>query len=289
VTRQAEVTSEPALVILPDPAAVSLEAARRIATSLVAAVDQRGRADFATTGGSTPVGIYSHLSVPPLRDSVPWDEVHIWFGDDRYVPRDHPNSNVLPVDEVLLRAAARAGQSGDGAAGIDVMVGVEPGAPIPALNVHPFPCTRAIADARGSAWCAAAYADEIRANVPSTPDGWPIFDLVLVGIGPDGHLLSVFPDSPALAASELAMAVPAPEHVEPRVQRVTLNPRILDTARELLAVTHGTAKAEIVGQILGERRDAARWPAQLARRAAATWLLDAAAAARLPTHETDRG
>jgi 6-phosphogluconolactonase len=274
--------SEPAVIVLPDPDAVSRAAAERLVAAAVASVTERGRADIATTGGSTPIGIYNHLAVPPLRDEVPWDGVHMWFGDDRYVPRDHPHSNVLPVDQVLLAAAALAGLSGTGATGVDVEIGIEPGAPMPPGNVHPFPCGRAIAEGLGAAWCASTYAQAIRAAIPADEDGWPIFDLVLLGIGPDGHLLSVFPGSPAFTSSELALAIPAPTHVEPHVERVTLNPRVLDVARDVLVVSHGAAKAEIMASVFGDVRDPARWPAQLVRRAGVTWLLDAAAAARLP-------
>jgi 6-phosphogluconolactonase len=281
--------SEPAVIVLPDPDAVSLAAAERFATAAVVGVKERGRADIATTGGSTPVGIYSQLAVPPLRDAVPWDGVHMWFGDDRYVPRDHPQSNVLPVDQVLLGASARAGLSGTGAFGADIFLGVEPGAPMPAENVHPFPCGQAIAEALGAGWCAAAYAEAIRAAVPADADGWPIFDLVLLGIGPDGHLLSVFPSSPALTASELGMAIPAPTHVEPHVERVTLNPRFINAGRDVVVVSHGAAKAEIMATVFGDVRDPARWPAQLVRRAGVTWLLDAAAAARLPERARSGG
>jgi 6-phosphogluconolactonase len=281
--------SEPAVVVLPDPAAVSRAAAERFAEVAMVAVMARGRADIATTGGSTPVGIYSELAVPPLRDAVPWDDVHVWFGDDRYVPRDHPQSNVLPVDQVLLGAAARAGLSGTGAFGADIFLGVEPGAPMPAQNVHPFPCGQAIAQELGPAWCAAAYADAIRAALPADRDGWPIFDLILLGIGPDGHLLSVFPGSPALDSTDLALAIPAPTHVEPHVERVTLNPRALDAARDVVVVSHGGAKADIMAIIFGDVRDPARWPAQLVRRAGVTWLLDSAAATRLPGRTDHQG
>ncbi|MEA2550075.1 MAG: 6-phosphogluconolactonase, partial [Chloroflexota bacterium] len=107
-------STEPKIEVLPDPNAVAAVAAQRIATALAGAVGQRGRADWATTGGSTPIGIYRELAQPPLRDMVPWADVHVWWGDDRFVPRDHPLSNVLPLDQVLLRATAFAGLSGDG-------------------------------------------------------------------------------------------------------------------------------------------------------------------------------
>jgi len=275
-------TGEPQVVVLPDQAAVSTAAAERFAAAVVDAARRRGRADVATTGGSTPVGIYTRLGAPPLRDGVPWAQVHIWFGDDRFVERDHPLSNVLPVDQVLARSAARGGLAGDGASGVDVLAGVEPGVPLPADNIHPFPCGDAIAESRGAAWCAEAYAERIRAEVELDDEGWPVFDLVLLGVGPDGHILSVFPGSPALGSTALALAIPAPTHVEPHVERVTLNPRFLDAAREVLVISHGAGKAEVIGTIFGSERNPGRWPAQLARRAGVTWLLDEAAAAGLP-------
>ena len=81
------------------------EAAERIATALVDAVERRGRADWVTTGGSALVARYRRLAAPPLVDAVPWDKVHVWWTDDRYVPRDHPLSNVKPFDDVLLDIA----------------------------------------------------------------------------------------------------------------------------------------------------------------------------------------
>jgi 6-phosphogluconolactonase len=273
---------EPTIRVLADPPAVARAVAERIAATLSSAVARRGRADFATTGGSSPVAVYQHLATSPLREAVPWDDVHIWFGDDRYVPRDHPLSNVILVDQALLAGAAFSGQSGSGASGIDVERGRDSGVPMPPDHVHPFPIAEAIGEAKGAAWCAAAYADELRSTVPVDAAGWPIFDLVLVGIGPDGHLLSVFPDSAALTSTDLALAIPAPTHVDPHVERVTLNPAILGSARELLAIAQGPAKAAVVGEIFGPLRDPVRRPAQLARRTGATWFLDEAAAARLP-------
>ena len=281
-----EPAGEPDVRVLADPEAVVRAAAEWIAAVIVRSVERRGRADVATTGGSTPVGIYHHLATSPLRETVPWDRVHLWFGDDRYVPRDHPLSNVLLVDQGLLAGAAFSGQSGSGASGIDVEVGHDAGVPLPFDQVHPFPCGPAIGDARGPGWCATTYGDEVRSAIAPAGDGWPAFDLVIVGMGPDGHVLSVFPGSPAIGSPELGLAIAAPSHVEPHVPRVTLNPAILGAAHELLVVTHGAGKADVLADVLGPARDPSRWPAQLARRAGATWLLDAAVAARLPPDGT---
>jgi len=270
------------VVVLADAEAVSLAAAEDIAVALATAVAERGRAHLGATGGSTPAGFYRHLASSPLRETVPWDAVDIWFGDDRFVPRDHPLSNALIVDQVLVRAAAYSGQSGGGDSGVDIERGSDPGVVIPAGAIHPFPCGIAIGEGRGAAWCAETYAEEIRAAMPLDSSGWPVFDHLFLGIGPDGHLLSVFPGSPAIGSPDLALAIPAPTHVEPHVERVTLNPAVIAAARRVLVVVHGASKATVLAEIFGGAHDPSRWPAQLALRPGATWLLDREAAARLP-------
>lgn len=265
MTGRQQPVGEPSLTIFPDPEALADDAARRVAAALIGAVAHRGRADLATTGGSTPAGLYVRLTQAPWRQQVPWQHVHIWWGDDRFVPRDHPLSNVFAVDEILLHEVH--------------------GVPIPLDQVHPWPTGRAIAEELGPDWCADTYAAEARAELPLGAAGVPAFDLVLLGIGPDGHLLSVFPGSPAIGSDRLALGIPAPSHVEPHLPRVTFNPTILDAAAAVLVMVSGDAKADLLGRILdGPRLDPGSpdgLPAQLARRASATWLVDAAAAARL--------
>jgi 6-phosphogluconolactonase len=274
----------PQIEILANPDAVAAAAAERIATALAAAVERRGRADWATTGGSTPIGIYRELAQSPLRDKVPWADVHVWWGDDRFVPRDHPLSNVLPLDEVLLRATAFAGLSGEGEAGIDVEVGNQAGALVPASNIHAMPMSAAIARGEGPDWVAATYAEELRAAKLPESGGIPAFDVILAGIGGDGHILSVFPASQVFNPSgePWVSGIPAPDHIEPHVARVSLNPGFLAAAQLVLVVAFGAGKADVLADVLGETRDVSRWPSQHARRPNAVWLLDEAAAAKLP-------
>ena len=249
------------LIVVADAEAASRLGAEHIARSLTAAVAARGRADWATTGGSTAPAVYRELCEPSLRDAVPWADVHIWWGDDRFVPRDHPMSNVKPLDDILLDP--------------------EHGIQIPVANLHPFRTTESIGAGWDGAWTANALANELGAADLPTSDGWPVLDLVWIGIGGDGHLLSVFPGSAAFESSAWAVAIPAPTHIEPHVARVTMNPGILGAAREVLGVVTGAGKADILAEIFGPVRDERRWPAQLARRAGATWILDEAAAERL--------
>ncbi len=258
---------EPELAIVSDPQAVAVQAADRITDALVAAVETRGRADFCTTGGSTPVPIYRLLSQSPLCDRIPWQRVHFWFGDDRFVPRDHPDSNVASLDDALL-----------GGSGADEPGG---GAPLPTANIHVFPTDKAIAELHDTAWCAARYADEMADHLPIGDGNWPRFDLILIGVGDDGHCLSCFPDSPALGSFAWALGVPAPAHLTPHVARVTLNPRLLE-ASPVLVVTSGARKADALGHVFGDVRDNRAWPVQRTRRPGAVWIVDEAAAASIP-------
>lgn len=257
VARRPAAANEPDILVLPDPEAVAQEAAVEIAAALGAAAAERGRADLATTGGSTPAGIYRALAALPAEAAPPWSAVHVWWGDDRFVPRHDPLSNVRPLDEVLL-----------------------PAVPLPPENVHPVPTDLALEAGHDPAWAAGRYAAEVWRQLPRRA-GWPAFDVVLVGVGPDGHILSVFPGAPIHPVA-VAYDVPAPTHVEPKVPRVTLNPAILDVTDRLIVVAHGEAKASILGEIFGPVRDERRWPAQRARRRGAIWILDRGAASKIP-------
>lgn len=253
-------TGEPSIRVFNDPEATSRAAAEAIALALREAVEERGRADWATTGGSTPVGIYRALTIAPLRGLVPWASVHVWWGDDRFVPRDDPLSNVRPLDREL---------SGE--------------VPLQPANVHAMPMDDALAAGAEVGLVAAVYEGELRtAGLAVADAGFPILDVVLVGIGGDGHVLSVFPGSPLFDSSDWVSAVPPPTHIEPHVERVSLHPGVLAAARLPMVVAHGRGKAAILASVLGPERDERRWPAQVARRAGAIWFLDRGAAASVP-------
>lgn len=267
---------EPELVVVPDGDAAAMEAAQRIAAILADAVRARGRADWATTGGSVAPPMYRHLAAAPLRDLVPWADVHVWWGDDRFVPRDHPLSNVKPFDDIMMAIGyTEGGQVGMGTAGAPRPV------PLPIDHLHPFPTGEAIGAARSAAWCAAELAKEMDSGGLERSGDWPVLDLIVLGVGADGHVLSVFPDSTAFESSDLALAIPAPTHIEPHVERVTLNPGLLATARQILVVAAGAPKAPVLSDALRGSRDPRRLPVQLARRGNAVWILDEAVAGDL--------
>ena len=263
---------EPRVVVRRDATAAAAAVAEALVAALAVGVVARGRADLASTGGSTPAAVYRALLAEPLRSRVPWTALHLWVGDDRFVPRGDPDCNLGAIDRVLLPGDARRGLAP---------------APLDPAHVHPWPIDAALAVGESPAACAARFETTLRSELEADAEGRPVFDAMLVGVGPDGHVLSVFPGSTAFDAPGWTTWAPAPAHVEPHLDRVTLTPAALDATPGLVVAALGRGKASIVAELLGPGhagpgRDERRLPALRARRAGATWILDAAAAAGLP-------
>jgi 6-phosphogluconolactonase len=271
------------ILILPDEAAVSRAAAERTVAALRTALEARGTAHLALTGGSSAVPLYRDLANPPWQAAIDWRSVHMWWGDDRFVPRDHPESNAGMAYRVLFALGAFSGESGTGFVGVDVEAGIAPGLWIDPDKVHPILTEEAIANGLGPSWAAQRYVDEIGRWLPATPStSLPMFDVILLGVGPDGHALSAFPGSRALDPdAPIVLDLPAPDHVEPYLPRVTLSTRVLAAAGMVILMATGEGKAEILARVLGAEHNAARWPAQAALLPNAVWFLDEAAAANL--------
>lgn len=253
--------SLPTVRVLVDAQGVAEAAADQIVEAATAGAVARGVFHLCTTGGSTPAALYRALREPSRADRMPWAQTQIWFGDDRFVPRADPLSNVTPLDAQLLSAGA------DGVL-----------SPLASSAVHPWPTTAADAPTAVS-----AYLEELRsAGVPHTPTGFPIFDLLLIGIGGDGHCLSVFPGSPlALERAPVAAGVPAPTHIEPHVPRLSFSVGVLASARAVIALAPGAGKAEALARIFASSTAVTDAPAKAALIPTATWLLDTASAAKL--------
>lgn len=233
--------------IAPDAEALARLAAAAIAGRAAAAAAARGSFSVALAGGSTPRRTYQLLAEPPHRESVPWARVQVFFGDERCVPPHDADSNFRMAREALLDRV-----------------------PVPRERIH-----RIRGEAPDAAEAAAEYQAELRAALGPAAR----LDLVLLGMGPDGHVASLFPASDALEeSSRLALAVVAPK---PPPRRITLTLPALSAAAEALFLVAGADKAERVAEVLSGRGP--ELPASRVQPEGGTlWLLDAAAASRLP-------
>jgi 6-phosphogluconolactonase len=197
----------------------------------------------ALAGGHTPAALYRRLAAHA--DGSDWSKWHVYFGDERCVPPDDLQSNYRMAREAMLDAL-----------------------PIPFEQIHPM-----VNHPEAPARDAAAYA-ELLTTLPQA-EGWPVFDLILLGIGPDGHTASLFPDSTLLAETE--QSVVAGFVPQQRMNRVSLTRPVLEHARELAFLVCGAEKAPVIGAI--ERGEHRNYPVQqLAPRGRVSWWLDAAAA-----------
>jgi 6-phosphogluconolactonase len=206
------------------------------------------------TGGSSPKQLYALLATEAYRDRIPWDRVHWFIGDERFVPPADPLNNMAMARRIFLDAYA------------------------PPSNIHPIPT-----DAGSPDESAERYARDLRSfyGADRLDQGRPLFDLVLMGVGPDGHTASIFPDYPALSETKRWVVGVPKANVEPFVPRVTLTLPALASCREMLFEVAGHDKRAILTRVLGGEP----LPANRARSNGETvWLVDKAA---LP--ETFRG
>ena len=236
------------LIICTDLESLSREAAARFAAVVAACVGERGLARVALAGGATPRRLYELLASEELRASVPWAQVHFFWGDERLVPLDHPESNYRMARETLLKHLA-----------------------LPKENVHPVP----VASTAEAA--ALAYEQELRQHFRQRR-GPPAFDLILLGLGADGHTASLFPRAAALAEKERLVA--ATQSPTSGLPRITLTLPVLNEARQIFFLVAGENKAAALRLAV---EAPGTLPAQLVapRRGLLTWLVDTAAAGQL--------
>lgn len=231
--------------VFPDADAVARAAADRLVA--LCSRDPGAPVAVCLSGGSTPKRLYALLAGPDYVGALPWERLHWFFGDDRLVPWDDAASNVRMARDAFA------------------------GAPIPEERFHPMPT------ADGLAAAASAYDRTLRAfyGAARLDPARPLFDLVLLGLGEDGHTASLFPGQPALAETE-AWVAPVPEAgLAPFVPRLTLTFPALASARESLFLVTGAGKRETLRRLAaGEDLPARR----VTSHGRLTWLLDRAAA-----------
>ncbi len=237
--------SNPEVVVVADAAALAETAAKR----LIVRVAQKQRAAVCLTGGSSPQGLYRLLTQEPWRGQVPWDRVHWFMGDDRFVMESDPLSNMGMARRLLLDAV-RA----------------------PRQNIHPIPT-----DTNYPEGAARLYEEELKSfyGAPQLDPARPLFDLVLMGLGGDGHTASLFPRSAALDDTTHWVVGVAKAGMEPFVPRVTLTFPALASTHEMLFLVDGADKRDILHRILsGEDLPARRAHAD----GDLVWLVDRAVA-----------
>jgi 6-phosphogluconolactonase len=223
-------------VVARDPAALARLAAEWLAGEVRVAATLRGACALCLAGGATPRPVYEALAERPLRDAVPWDRVRVFFGDERAVPPDHPESNFRMAGEALL---SRVG--------------------LPPRSLH-----RMEAEAEDLEGAADAYA----ALLPAA------LDVLVLGVGRDGHTASLFPGSPAVQERSRRV-VPAQAPVPPE-RRLTITPPVIAAARRVLVLAAGEDKADAVARALLAAGTPEDVPARLARDG--VWFLDRDAA-----------
>lgn len=228
---------QPDLIVTRDKEEFAERAATWLAAALRETVAARGSCSLALTGGQTPRPVYLRLAALP---GIPWHAITVFFGDERAVPPDHPESNYRLALETLLSRVA-----------------------VPPVQIYRMEAERTDRE---------AAAREYAALLPAP------LDLLLLGIGADGHTASLFPHAPALSERQRRV-VPAVGGLPVRA-RLTITPPVIAEARRLLVMATGADKARAVAAALAPDSSTEALPARLARRG--TWILDRAAAAELP-------
>jgi 6-phosphogluconolactonase len=215
----------------------------------------RGRFTVALSGGSTPRALHTLLAAPPYRDQINWSRIEFFWGDERFVPPDDPESNYRMARETLLERV-----------------------PVQPSQIHPVPTQ--LGDPAATA---VAYTEELRRVFRLGPDDLPPFDLILLGMGPDGHTASLFPHTAALHAHDrlvVANAVP-----QLQTYRITLTASVINHAGTVAFLISGADKADALHAVLEGPRDVEMYPSQLIAPTTGElhWLVDRAAAAKLTT------
>ncbi|MBW3612614.1 MAG: 6-phosphogluconolactonase [Chloroflexi bacterium] len=232
--------------VLPDPAAVAVATADRFVATARRAIEERGIFRVALSGGGTPKQVYPLLLEPERRDAVDWSRVEFFWGDERAVPPDHPDSNFGVAYGMLISQLPGVRQD----------------------RIHRMPAEAPELDA-----AALSHESELRLAFGARGSEPPAFDLVWLGMGPDGHTASLFPGSEALHEAERwVVGNWAPEQES---WRMTFTFPVLNAARDVIVVVTGADKADAIRQI---RAGGSDLPAARVDGPQVEWLIDAAAA-----------
>ncbi|HEX4587293.1 MAG TPA: 6-phosphogluconolactonase [Mycobacterium sp.] len=237
----------------PDSAVLVAAAGDRLVDAITDAIDKRGRAQIVLTGGGTGVGMLNRVG--ERGEKIDWSKVHLYWGDDRFVPEDDDERNEKQAREALLDH-------------VD----------IPAANVHPMAASGGeFGDDLDAA--AVAYDHVLAANADEGQRA-PDFDVHLLGMGPEGHINSLFPDTPAVRETE-RLVLGVEDSPKPPPRRITLTLPAVQRSREVWLVVSGAGKADAVAAAIGGAKPVDVPAAGAVGRDATVWLLDEDAASKL--------
>ncbi|MFF7728059.1 6-phosphogluconolactonase [Streptomyces sp. NPDC008001] len=249
--------STPQIVVHRDKELMAQAAAARLITKIVDAQAARGSASVVLTGGRNGNGLLAALATAPARDAVDWSRLDLWWGDERFLPEGDPERNATQAREALLDA-----------------VDLDP------ARVHCMPAADGTHDDADAA--AEAYAEELaKAARPEDHGPVPSFDVLLLGVGPDTHVASLFPEMPGVRETERTV-VGVHGAPKPPPTRVSLTLPAIRAAREVWLLAAGEDKANAVALALSGAGEIQAPAAGAYGRSRTLWLLDAAAAGRLP-------
>ena len=245
-------TSAASVRVYADADELALKAARRFARLADQYVVGCGRFTVALSGGSTPRKMFTILANEPFLDTVPWSSIYFFWGDERTVPSDHPESNYRMANEALLECA-----------------------PVPRENIFRIPSENPSPD-----FAAAAYAETL-ARTLDCPNEFPRFDLIMLGMGADGHTASLFPFTTALHVVDRIVVANRVDKLQ--TYRITLTPVAINEARNVTFLIGGANKADALKAVLEGPAEPYRYPSQLIhpRDGSLLWMADEAAASLL--------
>ena len=249
--------STPTVLVHRDPDELAAAVAARLLTRLVDLQSARGEASVVLTGGSIARRTLEAVRDSPARGAVDWPRLDVWWGDERFLPSGDPERNETLAQEALLDSV-----------------------PVDSSRVHPMPPSDG-PDGDDPEAAAARYAEELAAAArPEDHADAPSFDVCLLGVGPDGHIASLFPGMPALYEDRTAVAVRGSP--KPPPTRITLTLPVIQHSREVWAVVAGEDKAKAVTMALSGAGPTQLPAAAASGRDRTLWLLDRAAAGTLP-------
>ncbi|MFJ9125161.1 6-phosphogluconolactonase [Streptomyces sp. NPDC102340] len=249
-------SAAPQLVVHRDKELMAQAAAARLITKIVDAQSARGSASVVLTGGRNGNGLLAALKAAPARDAIDWGRLDLWWGDERFLPDGDPERNYTQAKEALLDTV-----------------------PLDPARVHPMPASDGPFEADAAA---EAYAAEL-ANAAGPEDHGPVptFDVLMLGVGPDTHVASLFPELPAVRETERTV-VGVHGAPKPPPTRTTLTLPAIRAAREVWLLAAGEDKAKAAAIALSGAGEIQAPAAGAYGRSRTLWLLDSAAASQLP-------